>query len=368
MKIALLGDIALFGNNCLSQNPQLLVKLTALKNILAEHDYVVANLETPLTNSSKMSGSKSAYINSKVQNVEVLKYLGINAVSLANNHTYDFGKVGETDTKKILESNYIEWFGIDDKSLNIDILNQKIALHGYCSFNTNPSYAGFSDIFTKSGLNLLEYEAVHNRMKKSDNEGYINILSSHSGIENVSVPSTDDINFARNLANEFNYIYHGHHPHVIQGIESYNSSVIAYSQGNCIFDDVYDHRTGSLLVEQSFLNSCSFILSVIIDDNEIKKSTIIPFSFYKGVFILNCDRAKAIINERSEALKLNQSDNEFLRKKEISGISDKWAQRRDLKWFVSRLRLSTIFRICNNKVNSTLYVKRYKNLIKRLNE
>ena len=59
---------------------------------------------------------------------------------------------------------------------------------------------------------------------------------------------------------------------------------------------------------------------------------------------------------------------QFLRKKEISDISDKWAQRRDLKWFVSRLRLSTIFRICNNKVNSTLYVKRYKNLIKRLNE
>ena len=364
MKIALLGDIALFGNNCLLQNPLLLDKLTELKSILNEHDYVVANLEAPLTECSKMNGSKSVYINSHSKNIEVLKYLGINSVSLANNHTYDFGSDGILDTKSLLESNCIDWFGIDGKLLKINTPKQKVAIHGYCSYNTNPSYCSFNDLTNNSkGLNLLEYNIVYNKMMELDLDGYFNIISSHSGVENVSLPSIDDIAFARGLSASFNYVYHGHHPHVIQGIEKHNQSVIAYSQGNCIFDDIYDHRTGNILVEQSFVNSCSYILSVNIIDNKIDSYSTIPFSFYKGRLIINCDGARKILEERSELLNLSDAKNLSLRKNDINKISHNWSSRRNLSWFLSRLRLSTLFRLINNKVNSYLYMKKFKNLI-----
>ena len=56
------------------------------------------------------------------------------------------------------------------------------------------------------------------------------------------MPSSDDVKFARHLANQFNYVYYGHHPHVIQGFERVNKSTIFYSLGNFIFDDVYTSK------------------------------------------------------------------------------------------------------------------------------
>ena len=366
MKIALLGDIALFGRYCVNNENDVLDALSGLKNALSEFDFIVANLEAPLTSNTKRAGSKSAYIRSEIKNVEVLKYLGVNAVSLANNHIFDFGLKGLQDTLQILKENNIDYYGVNSNSLNLNIQGEKIALHGYCSYITDPSYASYKDRFSSSdGLNLLEYDDVISSLKKADEEGYFNIISAHSGIENVSMPSVEDIIFARKLANEFNYVYHGHHPHVIQGIEKYNNSLISYSQGNCLFDDIYDHRTGSLLVEQAFINSCSFILSVDIKNKKLTTFEEIPFSLYKGDFILNCTKARKIIAERSELLNLDFNELQSLRVSEIKNMKAKRSARRDFKWFKSRLRVSTFLRIFNNKLNAYLYSYRYKNYIKK---
>ena len=366
MKIALLGDIALFGRYCVNNKSDVLDALSGLKNALSEFDLIVANLEAPLTSNKKRAGSKSAYIRSEINNIEVLKYLGVNAVSLANNHIFDFGLKGLQETLMTLKENNIDYYGVDSKSLNLNIRGEKIALHGYCSYITDPSYASYKDRFSSNdGLNLLEYDDVLSSLKKADEEGYFNIISAHSGIENVSIPSVEDIMFARKLANEFNYVYHGHHPHVIQGLEKHNNSLISYSQGNCLFDDIYDHRTGSLLVEQAFINACSFILSIDIKNKKLSAFKEIPFSLYKGDFVLNCIEAKKVIAERSELLKLDFSELQNLRTSEIKNMKTKRSARRDFKWFKSRLRPSTFFRIFNNKLNAYFYSYKYKNYIKK---
>lgn len=364
MKIAFLGDIALFNKYCITNNFDYTTTLLALKNALSDFDFVVANLEAPLTNYKKRAGSKSAYIRSEVNNVEILKYLGVDAVSLANNHIYDFGIEGLKETISILEEHKVEFFGVDAKCLRLKVKGEKIAIHGYCSYITDPSYATIKDRVSKgAGLNLLEYDDVFSSLKESDTAGYFNILSTHSGIENISIPSIEDIKFARKLTAEFDYIYYGHHPHVIQGVEKFRNSLISYSQGNCIFDDVYDHRNGNVLVKQSFLNSCSFILSVEIENKAISQFEKIPFSFYEGDFVLNCEKSSQILEERSNLLKLNFDDLIDLRKVEVLNMKARRSSKRNLSWFVSRLRLSTLFRILNNKVNSYFYSYKYKKFI-----
>ena len=94
MRIALLGDIALFGRLSYKNSKDLNYYFEDVASFLGTMDYVVGNLETPFSVKKKTSGAKSAYICSDIENIKILKSLHIKAVSLANNHMFDFGKEG----------------------------------------------------------------------------------------------------------------------------------------------------------------------------------------------------------------------------------------------------------------------------------
>ena len=94
MKIALLGDIALFGRASLSQNQKAELYFHSVAQCLERFDYVVANLESPFSSSHKKYGAKSAFLYSEPENIEILKQLHLNAVTIANNHMFDYGKEG----------------------------------------------------------------------------------------------------------------------------------------------------------------------------------------------------------------------------------------------------------------------------------
>jgi len=94
MKVALLGDIGLFGKYDLKQNKNAFNNLEQVADFLNKQDFVVGNLETPFTKEEHTSTAKSAHIKSDPVNVELLKFLNIKAVNLANNHLCDYGYNG----------------------------------------------------------------------------------------------------------------------------------------------------------------------------------------------------------------------------------------------------------------------------------
>ena len=138
MKIAFLGDIALFGRASLTQNPNGRGYFDEVERFLSEYDYVVGNLESPFSAKKKKWGAKSAFLCSDVENVKVLKYLHVDAVTLANNHMFDYGSEGYETTKKLLEETGIEWFGAEGKELRVVNNGNKIAFLGYCCYSSNP--------------------------------------------------------------------------------------------------------------------------------------------------------------------------------------------------------------------------------------
>lgn len=87
---------------------------TDIISVLAEADYVVANLEAPVTLSNKKLYKNSVCLKSNPSDVHVLREAGINAVALANNHIVDYDTDGVIDTFTYLSAQNIEFYGAGD--------------------------------------------------------------------------------------------------------------------------------------------------------------------------------------------------------------------------------------------------------------
>lgn len=363
MKIAFIGDIAFYGKYCQVNNPNLFEYFSDVKKELAKYDFVVGNLETPLVNEGRKAGSKSAYIFSKACNVELLSYLGINIVNLANNHIFDYGVDGYLSTKKALDEAEISWFGTEDKSLLIEHENEKLAFHGYCSFNTNP--LGIRNKKNKLGISPLDVDKVIDTGRRYQELGYLNIISVHSGIEHINYPSLDDVNFARKLSEIFPYVYYGHHPHVLQGIETSNESLIAYSLGNFCFDDVYDGRSDKPIVVQGEDNKSSIILSVSIIEGEITDYHSVGIFQGEERMGVDVSQSRNKSESYSDLLKLDDKEYQLKRCEAISEINSNRNSARDIIWLANRLNPSTVKRIFERVYNQYRYKKYFKSGLNR---
>lgn len=116
MRIAFLGDVGLFGQNVVINKEKFESRTENIRFYLNRFDYVVANLETPLTNHNEPIGGKSAYIKGSPLDAQLLKMLGITHVTLSNNHICDYKWQGLKDTIKALNQAGIEWYGIHGKT------------------------------------------------------------------------------------------------------------------------------------------------------------------------------------------------------------------------------------------------------------
>lgn len=364
MRIALLGDIALFGVFSKNNNLNICQKLKEIADYLSQFDYVVGNLETPFTKVKKTYGAKSAYICSDPENVDILKYLHVNAVTLANNHMFDFGDEGYRLTKDLLDEAGIKWFGSEGKQLKIEKNSCKIAFNGFCCYTSNPlkcvSHGNY-------GINAYNLVKVRELIESNSKEGFLNVVAIHAGMEHVNYPSIEHIRAARALAKIGHYVYYGHHPHVVQGVEEYNGSLIAHSLGNFCFDDVWtDASSEKPLVELTENNRLGMILELTVENNKLvawkdraihidNDGTIRLLMRYAG----KQEYSEAIVNCE------NNVDEYVARRQSI--LSERMANRkaaRTISWYLKRLRPRYVNIILNARKNAELYRQNVLNLIK----
>lgn len=358
MKLAFLGDLAFLGKYDIEKFDQESIeeKLFWLKDKLEEYDYIIANLETPLTNKKTSLYPKGVHLRSSEENIKILKYLNISAVSLANNHIFDMGKKGLNDTIKVLDKANIKWFGIDGKSLHENIDNNKLAISGYCCLSTNGLQLGRS-------VNLLNKDLVKNKMLKDKEAGELSILSIHWGLEHTSYPSYTQTNIAKLISGYNDCIIHGHHAHVIQGINKLNSnSYVMYSLGNCIFDSI-DSKKGNLHLPVNSSNQESLIACYEIENNIIKSFDTIGFQFKNGFYVAFDN--KPVIDEISNRIvNVNESDYkeiEEMRKNEFNKvILDKFGKR-DYNWLKKRMNYNSIGNLVLSKFRTKRLNKEMKN-------
>lgn len=353
MKLALLGDIALFGEMSKSINLNWKEYFSEAAQFLSEMDFVVGNLETPFSIKKKTHGAKSAYICSDVENVEILKYLHIDAVTLANNHIFDYGREGYETTKRILTENGIGWFGTEGKCLVVDILSNKLAFEGFCCYSSNPLQCV---PYGKYGVNEFDVEKANSILKKNADKGYLPIAAVHAGIEHVNYPSLDTIKVAKILGEGFPYVYYGHHPHVLQCVEKQGDSLIAYSLGNFCFDDVYSSASKEPLIQLSENNRTTCILIIELENNRIDHYELVPVYIGKDKMQINAGTGKEDITRYSIVMSQKQcGDYVSMRNHLISEYFAGRKQKRNMIWYLKRLRPRYYMILRNAKKNKLKY-------------
>lgn len=354
MKIALLGDTALYGKFSL-ENSSIFEYFKPIKETLESYDHIIVNLETPFNLNSKPNGYKSAYISSNPKNIELLRYLGVTIVNLANNHIFDFGIDAYNLTKKMLKDNNIDYFGIEGKNVLVEKGGNKISFNGFCCYSTNPLGLG------EQGINALYYNDAEAVLRKNRELGYNTILSIHAGQEHINYPNYDHVKFARKLSQITPYVYYGHHPHVLQGIESFKDTLIAYSLGNFCFDDIYTHKSSKPLVEQDENNKSSIILEVEFQNNKLVGHKAIPIYAGKQKLELGNEAILKKLKEYSSKLQMEESAYNEMRNEIRTAINQQWASKRDLTWILRRLNLRTLHIVKDLYLNKRQYRSKFKN-------
>jgi len=186
-------------------------------DIFKNDDISTVNLETTFTNAT-IKAQKAYAFKAPPEQAAILKSGGIDAVNIANNHTYDYLKQGYEDTKAALEMQNIGYFG-DGPSLVKEIKGMKFGFLGYTVF-----------VNSKSFENRLKEDITYLK-----NQGCIVIVNFHWGIERVYTPDVTQKKLAYFAIDNGADMIIGHHPHVVQSIEKYKNKIICYSLGNFCF-------------------------------------------------------------------------------------------------------------------------------------
>jgi poly-gamma-glutamate synthesis protein (capsule biosynthesis protein) len=225
--ISALGDCALgdlrhgagapgsFSAEIAVQSDPMAYPFSGVKHILAADDLTIANLEGVLTPRTIPKTTGFA-IRGEPGYAAMFARGGVQLVDLANNHSEDYGAIGLADTRRALADHGVAHFGLGVIDARL-IRGIKVVNLGYIGGRART-------------LTRMVREVGQQRR-----EAGIVIVSLHWGLESIPVPDGDQRRLGRAAIRAGADLVLGHHPHVLQGIETYRERHIVYSLANFVF-------------------------------------------------------------------------------------------------------------------------------------
>lgn len=263
-----------------------------LLNLLTNSDCCIFNLECPLVNTDSPIQKGSSNLRADISIVKGLKSIGVDLLTLANNHIMDHGNAGLESTMSALEKEKISFLGAGE--------NSKIAAMPFVFSANNKKigvYACAEHEFSiaeenKPGANpfdpLESFDHVVNLKNDCD---YVIVLY-HGGKEHYRYPAPLLQRVCRKFVEKGANLVVCQHSHCIGCEEKYHSGTIVYGQGNFIFDTHNNPISAS---------------SLLIKINEDFKIEYIPLEKYGcGVRLAKDNIAKKILSDfkkRSDLIK-----------------------------------------------------------------
>lgn len=230
--------------------------LRNVKDIFAEDDMTIVNLEGVLTTSNAVAGGRTYNIKGDPSYARILTEGSVEAVSMANNHRLDFGTEGTKDTEAALNAENILY--AYDK--NVAIYETQGILIGYVSVNEVAWGQGSEDLVAE-GIDKLKTAGVD-----------LIFVACHWGVEKEHYPESYQLQLGRKCIDMGADLVIGHHPHVLQGIEEYKGKLIIHSLGNFCFGA---NRNPSDMDTMIFQQTFTFIDGELAGEMEAK---VIPCS------------------------------------------------------------------------------------------
>lgn len=239
----------------------------ALLEMMRGADVFMLNNEFPFTERGEARAGKAFTFRANPENVQILHDMGVDIVSLANNHIYDYGEEGLLDTLDTLEGAGIPYVGagrnLEEASKVVYFQNDDMKIgiisateiERYATPDTKGATEDSPGAFRCFRNDLLE-DAIREAKKECD----FLILFVHWGTE-----STDELDWSQpGQAKDFTEagadVIIGAHPHVLQEVGNVNDTLVFYSLGNYWFSSkTLDSCLVTLEIGKDGLVSAQFI-------------------------------------------------------------------------------------------------------------
>ncbi len=175
--------------------------------------------------------------------LEKLIFLGIDIVSLANNHFFDLGPEGAEHTIRLLDDKGIAHIGAgrnleEAKAPVVKVIDGKsVAFVAFCDWRNET--VGWCPFATEKqpGVNPMEDDYVSKEIKALKAEYDYVVAMPHWGVENTWTTTNHVYIMAKRMMKAGADVILGSHPHRIQPVVKYGNKIVAYSLGNFLFPD-----------------------------------------------------------------------------------------------------------------------------------
>jgi poly-gamma-glutamate synthesis protein (capsule biosynthesis protein) len=237
-----------------------------LRSALSAADFTMVNLETAITERGTPIEGKSFTFRAPASALDYLADLGVDAVTLANNHAADFGDVGLQDTLAARTASRIPLVGVgkDDVEayapLSITLKGTSIAILSSSQIDDETSRL-YSATASRPGIatNHENNDALVAAVESARTEHDVVIVFMHWGTEKDTCPSDAQQGTTQALVAAGADAIVGSHAHRVQGSGWTGSTFVGYGLGNFIWD--YAHGP----------NGDSGMLTVTIDGDLASK-------------------------------------------------------------------------------------------------
>lgn len=235
--------------------------LQNVKEIFSSDDLTIANFEGTLTDSEEREDKTFAF-KGPASFTSILTEGSVEAVNTANNHSHDYGEQSFEDTLAALDDAGIVHFGYDETAV-MDVKGVKVGMVGIYELNDHLG---------------REQQLKDNIAKVKADGAQLIVVIFHWGNETETVPDSNQTTLGRLAIDEGADLVCGHHPHVLQGIETYKGKNIVYSLGNfCFGGNSSPSDMDTMIYQQTFT----------VDSDGVKKdnvTNIIPCSISSAAY------------------------------------------------------------------------------------
>ncbi len=212
---------------------------TEVLNIMRNADITMANNEFTFTTRGTPQPGKKFTFRGNPENAKIYHEMGVDIVSLANNHAFDYGAVSLTDTLAALDAEGINRLGagenIDEATSHFYYIVNGYKIAFVASSSLDPeSTRGATETLSGVFQSFASAPMVREIEKAKENADYV-VAYVHWGRENTLDLHPTQLTMGKDFVDAGADVVVGMHSHCMQGAEYYKGKLIVYSLGNFTF-------------------------------------------------------------------------------------------------------------------------------------
>lgn len=284
--LMVLGEIMMGGKVTKNLDYNYLLAFKDVYDKTKKSDFTYANLATNITNLEKIEDSKSDYLVNK-NILSAFNALGLDALSIANDHITDFPSEITKNTVKLLEESSIFVAGRKDMPVYFEKNGKKIAI-----VSTNSVIIGTKSNYDKNNISIYDEDNIKKNISEAKKMADFVIVDIHWGKGESSFGVSEQMrDMARFVIDSGADLVMGTHAIGIQPIELYNGKPIIYTTGYFMTDLEYETTKSSYIFNLIFNNETKL--------ESIEMTPIYIKDIQETLLYENFDEVAANINMKS---------------------------------------------------------------------